>query len=329
MKRISINSYAKINLSLDVLGVNEGGYHEVSMIMQQVKLHDDVLVRFISKNERRDTGGWHKQSGSTYGDGRIAIELSTNRPYLSKDERNIAFKAAILMAEAFGNREDLRDGKIRIDIKKRIPVAAGLAGGSGNAAAVLHALNVLWQLRLSCSELQKLGEKLGSDVPFCVMGQAEEAESKESVSYAALAEGTGTMLTPVPALNASIILVKPSFSVSTREVYGGVDAEIEKCRQAGTLIRPNNEELIEGLGTGDKDKILGNMVNLLELYTLKKHSRIEEIKKKLRETGADAVLMSGSGPTVYAVYFDRKKAENAYRKVRFLCRETFITRTLC
>lgn len=359
MKRISIKSYAKINLSLDVLGLNEDGYHEVSMVMQQIELHDDVLVRFISQEER---AAEEAEAGADGGS--ITIELSSNKPYLPRDERNIAYKAAKLMAEQYGGRDDLCGGKIRIDIKKRIPVAAGLAGGSGNAAAVILALNTLWQLRIPMEKMMELGETLGADVPFCIMGQAaanrgldKYVSENRLASCAALAEGTGTRLTPVPALGASIVLVKPAFSVSTKEVYQGVDEEIaryERFAESGAtdfdvangacegspeeagpdreflvLVRPDNSELTEGLVSRDKEKIIGNMHNLLELYTLKEYPKVAEIKEKLRrETEADAVLMSGSGPTVYAVYFNKQAAKNAYRKVRGVSREVYLTRTL-
>jgi len=341
MNGISIKSYAKINLSLDVLGVNDDGYHEVSMVMQQIALHDDVLVRFIPKERRNDLSGDESIEN-------INIELSANKPYLPRDERNIAYKAAQLMGSRYGDRDDLKGGKVRIDIKKRIPVAAGLAGGSGNAAAVILALNSLWKLNLPFEEMLELGALLGADVPFCIMGQAAANTSLDDyvtthklATCAALAEGTGTRLTPVKGLGANLVLVKPNFSVSTKEVYQGVDAEIERYEKFDAseaddadkdflvLVRPDNEELIEALAEDDREKIVGNMYNLLELYTLKAYPRVAEIKQKMRkETKADAVLMSGSGPTVYGVYFDKNRATSAYLKVRNLAKEVYLTRTL-
>ncbi len=344
MKRIIIKSYAKINLSLDVLGLNDDGYHEVSMVMQQIELHDDVLVRFIPRNERY--AGKAKRS---IGDN-AAIEISSNKPYLPRDERNIAYKAAKLMADMYGMREDIFGGTIRIDIKKRIPVTAGLAGGSGNAAAVILALNTLWQLRLPMEKLMELGAVLGADVPFCIMGQAAANKALDGyvrrsrlASCAALAEGTGTRLTPLKAFRANVVLIKPVFSVSTKEAYQGVDAEIARLERldadgenaaaggsGATLVRPDNKELAEGLTYGNRNKVIKNMSNLLELYTLKAYPKVAEIKEKLRkETAADAVLMSGSGPTVYALYFDKRAAQSAYSKVRRLSKETYLTRTLC
>lgn len=162
MKEITIHSFAKINLSIDVGQVMDSGMHPVDMIMQQLSFHDDVKVTF------------EEDAGKSVGD--IEIQVKTNRYYIPCDERNLAYKAAALMIEEFGGfgGKKIPGGKLHIDIFKRIPVAAGLAGGSGNGAAVLHALNVLWELRLSLDELCELGSRLGSDVPFCVMGQAAE-----------------------------------------------------------------------------------------------------------------------------------------------------------
>lgn len=345
MKKINIKSYAKINLSLDVLGTAAGGFHKVSMVMQQIELHDEVLVRFIPCGEfepvsagREDAAYGMKNSGAgeqpdTHG---IFVELSANKPYLPRDNRNIAYRAAQLMAARYGNRKDLRGGKIRIDIKKNIPVGAGLAGGSGNGAAVLHALNKLWKLRLSVGDLMKLGEELGSDVPFCVMGQAKCNRSlntyirQDSMACcSALAEGRGTSLEPVTSLKSDIVLVKPMFGVSTREVYQRIDDEIEFAEKRGELKRPNNGELIAALGSGNRNKILTNMTNVLELYTLKAYPDVKKIKETMRrDTAAAAVLMSGSGPTVYGVYFDRNEAERAYNEMKPLSREVYLTRTM-
>lgn len=328
MKKINIKSYAKINLSLDVLGAAAGGFHNVSMVMQQIELHDEVLVRFIPHKELRDE--------AVHDSGEILVELSANKPYLPRDSRNIAYRAAQLMAERYGSRADLRGGKVRIDIKKNIPVGAGLAGGSGNGAAVLHALNKLWKLHLSVGDLMKLGEELGSDVPFCVMGQAKCNRNlntyirQDSMSCcAALAEGTGTRLEPAASLKSDIVLVKPMFGVSTREVYRRIDDEIEFAEKRGELRRPNNGEMIAALGRGNRSKILANMINVLELYTLKAYPDVKKIKEIMRrDTAAAAVLMSGSGPTVYGVYFDRNEAERAYNEMKPLSREVYLTRTM-
>ncbi|PWM68381.1 MAG: 4-(cytidine 5'-diphospho)-2-C-methyl-D-erythritol kinase [Eubacteriales Family XIII. Incertae Sedis bacterium] len=353
MKKINIKAYAKINLSLDVLGLKDDGFHNVSMVMQQIELHDEVLVRFITRSEleaaagirsadhlsKEDEGNgvysnmYSKKAMNTH---EIAVELSTNKPYLPRDARNIAYRAAQLMSEKYGMREDLAGGKVRIDIKKNIPVGAGLAGGSSNGAAVLHALNKLWKLRLSVCELMELGAELGSDVPFCVMGQARVNRSLNTyirqdkmACCAALAEGTGTRLEPVTALKSDIVLVKPMFGVSTREVYKMIDEEIEFAEKRCELKRPNNGELVAALANGSRRKIIANMINVLELYTLKAYPEVKKIKETMfKETKAAAVMMSGSGPTVLGVYFDKSEAERAYQFLKPLSKEVYLTRTM-
>ena len=348
MKSISVNSYAKINLSLDVQGLTKDGYHQVSMIMQQISLHDDVLVCFLPFRERKDAVYILKnrpkkerlcessvQKEENDGDSEMEIMLSSNRPYLPKDRRNLAYRAAELMISRYGRNTALCGGLLRIDIKKRIPVAAGLAGGSGNAAAVIHALNKIFELRLSMQELMKIGGELGSDVPFCLMGQArcnpvldQYLRKNRMAASAAVAEGRGTVLRPVKGLRSSIVLVKPAFSVSTREVYAGIDREIEFIERRHEILRPDNKELIEGLREKDYQKITRNMVNVLELYTLKAYPYVGKIKEAMAEkTAADAVLMSGSGPTVYGIYHDKAEARSAYRLMRKQEKETYLTNT--
>lgn len=330
MKRISINSYGKINLSLDVLGVNSDGYHRVSMVMQQIALHDDVLVRFVPYEER--PAAELKSNKDIH---EITVEVSTNRPYIPRDERNIAYKAAALMAERYGRTDCLAGGKVRIDIKKRIPVSAGLAGGSGNAAAVLHGLNKLWELKLSLNELCALGSQLGADVPFCVMGQARANSSLDKyirkdpmAAHAALAEGIGADLTPIKGIKRSIILCRPPISVSTREVYSRIDEEIALIEKHQELTRPDNKRLIKAMAAGDDEVIKKNMINMLELYTLKAYPAVEKIKETIEEeTRPLSVMMSGSGPTVFAMYKGSGEAKMAYMKVAHLAKETYLTET--
>ena len=219
MRQIQVKAYGKINLCLDVLRRLENGYHEVEMVMQQILLHDDVVVK------------WQEQEGrekSLQSSNSINIEVSTNKPWLPRDERNLAYKAALLMAELYGGN---KKGKIRIDIKKRLPVAAGLAGGSGNGAAVLHALNQLWDLGLCVEDLCQPGSRLGSDVPFSLMGQAKANPQLGLVrdplaAHCAVARGTGTRLTPLKTgMKSHLLLTKPPMGVSTAEVYQGLDLE--------------------------------------------------------------------------------------------------------
>ena len=308
MKSIRIKSYAKINLAIDVRGLLENGYHEVEMIMQQVELHDEVLVR------------WFERKG-----GGTDILLNTNRAYLPKDERNLAYRAAALMAQKYGQK---KNGTIRIDIKKNIPVAARLAGGSVNAGAVIHALNKLWGLGLSLEQLMEDGKALGADVPFTIMGQArcnsvldEAVRNDPMAASCAYAYYDGTKLRPLPALHSNIVLSKPPVGVSTKEVYQGID-RVEITR------RPDIAELIRGLEQKNSNFIKKNMINVLEFYTLKKYNCIMNTKDMaIQCDGIDTVLMSGSGPTVICIAESEAYAQAAAGRMKQVNRETFLTRT--
>lgn len=305
MKRIHIKSYAKINLSLDVLRRLENGYHEVEMIMQQILLHDEVDVKWKETDEPFD------------------IQLHTNRSYLPVDERNLAYKAALLMYEQYG---DGRTGYLRIDIKKRIPVAAGLAGGSGNGAAVIHALNMLWNLNLDVNQLNSIGSTLGSDVPFCIMGQAKMNKELGLIddpmaTHCAVATGTGTELRPIKGLRSHLVLSKPSIGVSTAEVYQGLNLH-------SIILRPDIAEMIEALDKNDDKKIRENMVNILENFTLQRYPSVMNTKKNMQELlGDENVLMSGSGPTVFGLCSSREVAEQVCQHMKQHNRESFWTRT--
>ncbi len=309
MKKIQLKSFAKINLSLDVLGLLDNGFHQVEMVMQQILLCDDIMIR------------WREDSHEPM----ITVSVSTNKYFLPTDERNLAYKAAALMAESFG--ADMH-GRIMIDIKKRIPVAAGLAGGSSNAAAVLHGINVLWQLGLSLTELCSLGEKLGSDVPFCVMGQAAANQELSSLfandplsCHCALATGSGVQLRPLKGLKSHLVLSKPAISVSTAEVYRGID-DIDIPQH------PDNAAMIRGLETGDMDTVKKNMINVLENFTLKSYPIVMYTKNKMqRLCDSGCVLMSGSGPTVFGLCSDIDKAKKICREMLKYNKESFWTRT--
>lgn len=313
MKEICVESFAKINLSIDVGETMENGYHQVDMIMQQISFHDDVIIRWIKDKKRR------------HGD--IAIILTTNRYYLPCDNRNLAYKAADLMIERYG--KNLPGGRIEIDILKRIPVSAGLAGGSGNGAAVIHGLNKLFNLNLKLKTLMNIGKELGSDVPFCIMGQAKSSKSLDwnlrvdkMARCASRATGTGTELKPVPGIKAFVVLAKPPIGVSTKEVYAGID----KCQ---IRRRPDNNALEKHLREGRTDKVIENMVNVLENYTLKRYPEISKIKEILeKETAAFKVLMSGSGPTVFALYKKIEDAQDASKLMRNLKYEAYWTKTI-
>lgn len=308
MDRIDLKSYAKINLCLDVKGVLENGFHEVEMVMQQILLCDEVAAC------------WESKPGND-----LEISLTTNRRFLPVDERNLAYKAALLMKEEYG--ADI-GGRLRIAIKKRIPVAAGLAGGSGNGAAVLHALNRLWNLGLDVSDLCRTGARLGSDVPFCVMGQAtENAALKESFAddplacHCALATGRGTELKPLQGLKSHLVLSKPPISVSTAEVYKGIDSiEITE--------RPDTAEMIKGLASGDLKLVQKNMVNVLEKFTLKQYPIVVYTKNNIQSAcDTQAVLMSGSGPSVFGLCSSLEKSKAACEELSKINKESFWTRT--
>ena len=305
MKRVTIKSYAKVNLSLDVLRRLENGFHEVEMVMQQILLHDDVSVKWEAGGEG------------------FSLSLGTNRSYLPVDERNLAYKAAVLMHDLYGN--DLK-GSLRIDIKKRIPVAAGMAGGSGNGAAVLHALNYLWGLKLNVQELNAVGSRLGSDVPFCIMGQAKMNKilglaEDPLAAHCAVARGTGTDLEPIKGLQSHMVLSKPSIGVSTAQVYQGL--KLDEITE-----HPDTDEMIEALKAEDREKICKNMINLLENFTLKEYANVVCTKENLQELlGENNVLMSGSGPTVFGLCDSREQAQQVCRIMEQYNKESFWTRT--
>lgn len=319
VREINLYSFAKINLSIDVGAAMDSGMHPVDMIMQQLAFHDDVRVSY-SPDEGLERG-------------KFKISVSTNRRFLPVDGRNLAYKAAELMVEKFGG--EVPGGDIHIDIRKRIPVAAGLAGGSGNAAAVLHGLNVLWGGRrrylTGLDELLAAGSELGSDVPFCVAGQARGTPGLPAAlrrnprsGCCARATGTGTELKMIKALKSWVVIAKPGISVSTAEVYKGIDNCIISAR-------PDNDILEQAIIAGDTAKAENQMINVLENYTLKAYPEVEKLKEKIRsqETGAVArkVLMSGSGPTVFALFDTLEQAKTSCENIRKSGYEAYWTKT--
>ena len=283
---LNLRSFAKVNLSLDVTGVREDGYHTVETVMQQVSLHDEINIR------------WEPYQGQEFG-----IAVSNSKPYLPTDSRNLAYRAALIMAEQAERLLGEKPvGTVRIHINKRIPVAAGLGGGSGNAAAVMIGLNRLWRLRLDTRSLCRLGTPLGADVPFCVLVQ-------NSRYTCAMGTGIGDVLTPIKkGMDKHIVLAKPAFGVSTGEVF----REIDSCPPEE---RPDSEALLVGLQLGNMGKVYRNMINVLESYTLKKYPEVQKLKERLVAAGgAKKVLMSGSGPTVIGIY-------NHYGAARRACLE--------
>ncbi|MEG0919290.1 MAG: 4-(cytidine 5'-diphospho)-2-C-methyl-D-erythritol kinase [Anaerovoracaceae bacterium] len=319
MKSIRLKSYGKINLSIDVLGKEPTGYHKVEMVMHQIQLHDDILIRI--------------EPGEDFN-----IKLKTNKFFLPTDEKNLAYKAAVVLYERIHNKTgSYPKGSVRIDIKKNIPVAAGLAGGSGNGAAVLLGLNKLWGGDFSLKELLEIGGELGSDVPFCIMGQAktnkslgQEFLSDPLATCAALATGSGTTLEPIPSIALDVILSKPAHGVSTKEVYSNLNIGALKKR-------PDTKGLIEAIKLGNLGKLAQCSANVLEEYTLKAYEDVKKTKEKLEEKWPGSfVLMSGSGPTVFAVkkadygrsHKRASEMDAVYNELKKINKETYITRTM-
>lgn len=283
MNQIELKALAKINLGLDVLGRRQNGYHDVRMIMQSVCLYDEVKIE-----RTKETG----------------IEVSTNLSFLPTGEDNIAYKAAKLLSDEF----QIKDG-VKITLNKHIPVAAGLAGGSSNAAAVLFGMNRLFRLGLGRQELMDRGICLGADVPYCIMRGT------------VLAEGIGEELSPLPKMpKCTVLIAKPPVSVSTKIVYEALDA--------GKITEhPDIDGIIFGLEKGDLKEIAGAMGNVLEKVTIPMHPVIEEIKQEMKDAGALNAMMSGSGPTVFGLFENRAKAKEAQRKIRekSLARQVYVT----
>ena len=270
MKKTVVEAHAKINLALDVLRRREDGYHEVRMIMQTISLCDVVELEV--------------------GVGKSTVSLSNSTSSLPTDDRNLAVRAAKLLMEEFDIRENLQ-----IRLTKRIPVAAGLAGGSADAAAVLRGMNHLFDLGLSREELMARGARLGADVPFCVMGGT------------ALAEGIGEKLTELPDMpGCSLVIAKPGVEVSTEFVYTNLKLQ-------DLPGHPDVDGMIKAIREQNFAGVAGRLDNVLETVTCPRHPEIERIKDRMRSQGAAGVLMSGSGPTVFGLFEDAEAAAQACR----------------
>lgn len=268
MNHISIKSYAKINLGLDVTGVLDNGYHTVKMVMQTISLHDSLYF------EKRTTP---------------KIILKTNLNYLPVNSKNLVYAAIQLFRETY----HISNG-VYANVVKKIPVAAGMAGGSGNAAATLIAMNRLFEKNISVEELMELGLKLGADVPYCLMGGT------------ALAEGIGEKLAPLPAPpDAKILIVKPDLSISTQMVYQNLVLD-------ETTVHPDIDFTINAIRNGNLRDMCGSLGNVLENVTVQLHPEIEEIKKEMLSLGAAGSLMSGSGPTVFGIFDNEPDATKAF-----------------
>lgn len=281
---MKIKAYAKINISLDIVGKREAdGYHLLRMIMQNIDLYDEIEIEKIASG----------------------IEIRTNKDYLPVDERNLAYKAAQIIKDEFNIQEG-----VSINIVKNIPVAAGLAGGSTDGAAVLKAMNELFNINASEEKMMELGVKLGADFPYCIRGGT------------ALCEGIGEKVTSLkPFKDKVIVLVKPPFGVSTKQVY-------KEFELAKVINHPKTEELISAMEEDNLKFVAQNMKNLLENVTLKKHKILTSIKEEMKMAGAMGAMMSGSGPSVFAFFDDKEKAEKCYSKMKEKYEDTFLTKTI-
>ena len=283
MNQVELRALAKINLGLDVLGRRENGYHDVRMVMQSIYLYDEVKI------EKMSIPG---------------VEVATNLDYLPTGGDNIAYKAAKLLRDEFR----ISDG-VKITLNKHIPVAAGLAGGSSNAAAVLFGMNRMFRLGLSQKSLMDRGLKLGADVPYCIMRGT------------VLAEGIGEELKPLPDMpKCTVLIAKPPVSVSTKAVYEALDSK-------EITAHPDIDAIIKGLEQHDLRKIAGAMGNVLEDVTIPMHPVIARIKQEMIEAGALGAMMSGSGPTVFGLFTSRSSAREAQKRIRekALTRQVYVT----
>lgn len=281
--RILEKAPAKINLSLDVLHKRDDGFHEVKMIMTTIDLADRVEIRELSIDR---------------------IEIISHNRFVPDDQRNLAYQAAKILKE----RYNIKKG-VAIYITKSIPVAAGLAGGSSDAAATLRGLNRLWKLGLSLDELAELGSEIGSDVSFCVYGGT------------ALATGRGEIIQHIsPPPHCWVVLAKPTVGVSTADVY--------KNLNLNAVDHPDVEGMIDAISKGQYEKICGLLGNVLESVTLKMHPEVANIKDQMKRFGADAVLMSGSGPTVFGLVQYESRLHRVYNGLRGFCDQVFAVRML-
>lgn len=283
MEQIKLKALAKINLGLDVVGKREDGYHEVRMIMQTINMYDKIAIKKIKSN---------------------GIKVRTNLYYLPNNENNLVYKAAKLLMDEF----HLSEG-VSIDLVKYIPVAAGMAGGSSDAAAVLIGMNRLFNLGLSKRQLMERSVVIGADVPYCIMRGT------------ALAEGIGEKLTTLkPVPKCYILIAKPGISVSTKFVYGNL--KVDEIQQ-----HPDIDGMVQAIEESDLNKIVTLMGNVLEEVTIKEYPVIQEIKDAMIKNGALNAMMSGSGPTVFGIFTDFDKAKKAYRNLRsnHQVKQTYLT----
>lgn len=283
MLELNLKALAKINLGLDVIRRREDGYHEVKMVMQTIHLYDRIQLRRTKEPD---------------------IQVQTNLFYLPTNENNLVYKAAKLLKDEF----QIPEG-VDIHLKKFIPVAAGMAGGSSDAAAVLYGMNRMFRLGLSLQELMDRGVKIGADVPYCLMRGT------------ALAEGIGEKLTPLrPVPKCPVLIAKPPISVSTKFVY-------ENLKLDEHTVHPDMDAVVQAIEERNLKKMAANMGNVLESVTCVHYPVISQLKELMKEHGAIHAMMSGSGPTVFGLFEDRGAAKAAMTVIRRqdLARQVYLT----
>ncbi len=283
---MEVKALAKLNLSLDVLGKRPDGYHDMKMVMQSITLSDDITV--------------------VDNDGQ-GIRVSSNVGFLPTNEKNLAVAAALRFYESLGKEPRSVD----LSLEKSIPVCAGMAGGSSDAAAVLRALNEMEGRPYDLMELAKVGEKVGSDVPYCVLGTT------------ALAEGRGEVLTNLPKLpRCWVVVCKPDFPVSTPELFGKIDRCKVRCR-------PDTDGMIRALEQGDLEGVARRMYNVFEdVLPERQRRRVRDIKNTLIQCGALGANMSGTGPTAFGLFEDETAAREAYAQLKEQYKETYLAETV-
>lgn len=283
MDEISLKALAKINLGLDVVRRREDGYHEVRMVMQTIHLFDRLTIT------KKAAPG---------------ISMKTNLVFLPVNENNLVHKAGKLLIDEFSIKEG-----VLVDLQKRIPVAAGMAGGSTDAAAMLYGMNKLFRLGLSQKDLMERGVKIGADVPYCLMRGT------------ALAEGIGEELTQLsPMVKCPVLIAKPQISVSTKFVYQNLKLDVN-------TVHPDIDKLVSDIKAKDLKAIAGDMGNVLETVTIPNYPVIADIKEQMLKSGALNSMMSGSGPTVFGLFDDEETAKKAYADMKQcgLAKQVYLT----
>ena len=302
-KVLEKKAYAKVNLSLDIVGRREDGYHLVRMVMQTLDIYDILTLERLEENEIKI------QAVDKRGD----VNTSDENAVVPLGEDNLVYKAAARLLEKYLWGKG-GTGGVKISLEKHIPIAAGMAGGSSDAAATLTGLNELYELGIMDKELMEIGVKLGADIPYCIMGGT------------ALSEGIGEELTRLPDIPECIFVVaKPPVAVSTAEAYGGYDALADSGEK---VIRPAVDKQVDAIYSGDIKLVAELFGNVLEQVTAQRHKEIGHLEELMKECGALGAVMSGSGPTVYGIYDDMAKAEETVRRINDgkLAEQIFITK---